>query len=65
MNIPMTGLLVLWAMKIITAKASPRYGAAAASKRAPDMKEGTKAIQIGTAALIPWRKRPLKSITLD
>jgi len=38
MNIPMTGLLVLWAMKIVTAKASPRYGAASASKRAPVMK---------------------------
>jgi hypothetical protein len=29
------------------------------------MDEGTKAIQIGTAALIPWWKRALKSITLD
>jgi hypothetical protein len=28
------------------------------------MDEGTKAIQIGTAALIPWRKRALESIPL-
>ena len=28
------------------------------------MDEGTKAIQIGTAALIPWRKRVPESITL-
>ena len=36
-NMPVTALLVLYAMAIVTAKAMPRYGAACASKRAPDM----------------------------
>ena len=36
-NMPVTALLVLYAIAMVTAKATARYGAACASKRGPDM----------------------------